>query len=41
MLEILKLLFSNFWTWAGGLIYLLIICGTITQIKLITIERRR
>lgn len=35
MLEILKFIFSSFWIWLGGLIYLLIIAAALTQFRLI------
>lgn len=34
MLEILKFIFSSFWTWAGSVVLLVLIlatCGTIAQ----------
>jgi len=37
-MEIVKFLFSNFWTWLGGLIYLVIICAAITQFRVFVIN---
>jgi len=33
-MEVVKFLFSSFWIWLGGLIYLLVICAALTQIRL-------
>lgn len=41
MLDILKFLFSGFWIWLGGLIYLSIIAGAIsgTIIRIVHTKR--
>lgn len=32
-MQVLEFLFSSFWVWLGGLIYLALICAGITQFR--------
>ncbi len=35
MIEILEFAFSSFWTWLGCLVFLCVICGCATEVRLV------